>query len=108
MNKLLSIQDRVGAWGQSFVPPTPSHREDCWSRADSELCVIPPCYFRLKGHQKLFLYWAEYFYVANVLKVLLINLFCTLVMWLFIPIKPAMGVSHSLFHPYGICVFTTQ
>ena len=27
---------------------------------------------------------------------------------LFITIKPAMGVSHSLFHPYGICVFTTQ
>ena len=70
MNKLLSIQDRVGAWGQSFVPPSPSSRENCRSRADSEFCVIPPCYFRLKGHQNLFLYGAEYFYVANVLKVL--------------------------------------
>ena len=44
MNKLLSIQDRVGAWGQSFVPPSPSYREHCWSRADSELCVIPPTF----------------------------------------------------------------
>ena len=39
------------------------------------------------------LYWTEYFYVANVVKVFSINLFCSTYVILFITIKLAMGFS---------------
>ena len=125
--KWLSIKDRVSGWGQSFVsPPPPTYRVHCWSHVDAELCVILPCYFSVKGHRNLFptffplpcphvllfgllvphlyniMYWAENFYVANVVKVPLINLFCTQVYYN--KIKAGYGVSQSHFHPYGICV----
>ena len=55
------------------------------------------------------LYWAEYFYVANVVKVFFDKLILyTSFVILFITIKAAMGFSHSHFDPYGICVFIAQ
>ena len=51
-----------------------------------------------------FFYWAEHFYVANVVKVFFINVFCILLTWFcLLQIKAAMGCSHSEFDPHGIC-----
>ena len=47
----------------------------------------------LNGIQTIFLYWAENFYVVNVLTLILYSSYGTL----FLTIKPAMGVFHSHF-----------
>ena len=98
------------------------YRADCFSRGNVDFLqcqrtwrfshLIPtPC-----SHVVLFglvlcpflcphLYWAEYFYVANVVKVFFISLFCILVTWFcLLQIKAAMGFPHSQFDPHGICV----
>ena len=103
MIKLLSIQDRVSGWGQSFVfppPPTPPYcallitwvREVMCHSALQLQCertwkpfsnFLPwPCPpVLLFGLLYPDLYWAEYFYVVTVVKVLFINLFSTQVTW---------------------------
>ena len=125
MIKLLSIQDGVSGWGQSFVcgggggggggggvlggnpffgPPTPpppppiqrivdhmgmwSYVSFClatsmWKDVKPFLNFLPwPCpLVLLFGLLCPHLYWAEYFYVANVVKVLFINFSSTQVTW---------------------------
>ena len=104
MNKLLSIQDRVSGWGQSplYTPPPPSPIELIVDHMERQAYVLFclatsvwkvvktffPTFFPLPcPHVLLFgvlcpqLYWAEYVYVASVVKVPLINLFWTQVMW---------------------------
>ena len=41
--------------GNPLYPPVPpTYRAHCWSHVDTELCVILPCYFSVKGHWNLF------------------------------------------------------
>ena len=54
MIKLLSIQDGVSGWGQSFVCPPLPHTAHCWSHGYVKLCVILPCNFNVKGCQTFF------------------------------------------------------
>ena len=107
MNKLLSIQDRVGAWGQSFVPPSPSYR----GLITCGLGVVCHSALLLSSERtsKPFSLLGRIFLCSQCVESALDKLILyTSYVTLFITIKPAMGVSHSLFHPYGICVFTTQ
>ena len=95
MNRLLSIQDKVSGRGESFVPPPPpielivDHMERqayvsfCLATSVSKVVkTFFPTFSPLPcPHVLLFgvlcprLYWAEYVYVASVVKVPLINLF---------------------------------
>ena len=97
VNKLINMTFIIDGRGQFFVPP---YRAHCWSRGNAELCAILQCQRTWKvlptSSPRLVLmmfwpllcpflcphlYWAEYFYVANVVKVFFINLFCILLMW---------------------------
>ena len=53
MIKLLSIQERVSGWGQSFVcPPLPI--QCIVDHMGTRSCVILPYNFSVKGRQNLF------------------------------------------------------
>ena len=103
MIKLLWIQDGVSGWGQSFVcPPSPTPPPPPYSallitwvcevmchsalqlqceRMSNLFWTSFPGLVFLLGLLCPHLYWAEYFYVANVVKVLFINFSSTQVTW---------------------------
>ena len=106
-----------------------TYRVHYWSHVGTELCVILPCYFSVKGHQNLF----PTFFPLPCRQVLLFGLsvphlynllgwkfLCSqfgestlakpllytshVILFITIKLRPAMGVSQSHFHPCGFCV----
>ena len=86
----------MSGWGQSFVPPIERIVDHVGTRSYVSFCLATSVGKDVESFSHLLpspcprflylaflcphLYWAEYFYLANVVKVFLINLFCTLVM----------------------------